>query len=770
MSLLRLAPWRRAPRLLLGQPLVALAVAGAAAVLSVATAATPAFTSTLGTAEVARELAPACPLAISPAVFAEEPLTGGALLLGGPASSGAAPGAGMAVAAAPLLGQRSTTVAAAARELPLVGPPQLQLVSERLTAGQDASSVVLVSVAGWRRHITPVGASGGPGLWVPVALARREGLAVGSRLPLGAGAERVAGARVAGVYAPLAMRDRVPAFWCGQRDLFVLADAFSSAPLPDVLLGDPGDLLTAVGGLDLGPASAAWVLPLEMRRLRLDRLQHLVDRLPALGDRLTRGVTGFDRDRIHLHADITFTARRAAAVQSSVAGAVRPVAVATVLVALLLVAAAGGLWVERQQREVRLLSARGVGPVALGLKALLETGPAAVVGAVAGAALALVLVRGFGPSSVLGPHAVRDAVLAGAGSTLAALLVLGGSAGTRAVRGARAVRAPAPAWVRWLPVELLLLGGAWLALRRLSAAPLQAAVGTRVPKLDVLVIIFPLLLLTGAAVVVARFTSSALGVAARGDGRRGGSDALWLALRRAAGARGVSAVLVAAAALPLGALCYAATITDSVRTTVEDKALSSAGAASVVRVRERSSLPPLAVPATVVRTAENPDTSRSGLHLLGVDPATFVSAAAWLPEDSGTSLPTLMRRLAAPASPDTLPVIAVGDDVPASLPTGVASRRLSVLVVGRAKSFPSAGRGSPRWSPRSRPCRGTASTPPRCGAGRRPTGSSTRSRRPASPASPPTARSSTSGPRRCCGSRRTSPCRGPSATSRRWAS
>ena len=55
------APWRRAPLLLLRQPVVFLAIVGAAAILAVAAASGPLFLSTIGTASFAAQADQRCP-------------------------------------------------------------------------------------------------------------------------------------------------------------------------------------------------------------------------------------------------------------------------------------------------------------------------------------------------------------------------------------------------------------------------------------------------------------------------------------------------------------------------------------------------------------------------------------------------------------------------------------------------------------------------------------------------------------------------------------
>jgi putative ABC transport system permease protein len=66
-------------------------------------------------------------------------------------------------------------------------------------------------------------------------------------------------------------------------------------------------------------------------------------------------------------------------------GPVLPIPLGGTLLALLLIGAAGSYWADRRLREVRLLSARGVGPSALAGKAVLELALPAVAGTLVGA-------------------------------------------------------------------------------------------------------------------------------------------------------------------------------------------------------------------------------------------------------------------------------------------------------------------------------------------------------------------------------------------------
>jgi putative ABC transport system permease protein len=120
-----------------------------------------------------------------------------------------------------------------------------------------------------------------------------------------------------------------------------------------------------------------------------------------------------------VRSELPFVVQRSAGIVAAVGGAIGPVSSAGLAVALLLVAAAGSYWVDRRRREVTLLAAKGVGPAAIALKAGLEMAPPAAAGALAGWALAILLVTAFGPSDLL-DAAAPWAALARVGIGLAA--------------------------------------------------------------------------------------------------------------------------------------------------------------------------------------------------------------------------------------------------------------------------------------------------------------------------------------------------------------
>ncbi|MGH9119730.1 MAG: ATP-binding cassette domain-containing protein, partial [Acidimicrobiales bacterium] len=96
-----------------------------------------------------------------------------------------------------------------------------------------------------------------------------------------------------------------------------------------------------------------------------------------------------------LESELPFMTDRAQALRASVGGGIIPVAVAAVLASAGMVGAAAALWVDRKQRELALLVARGVGPGAIGVKAALEHSSAIVVGTLAGFGAAYAAVDGI---------------------------------------------------------------------------------------------------------------------------------------------------------------------------------------------------------------------------------------------------------------------------------------------------------------------------------------------------------------------------------------
>ena len=223
--------------------------------------------------------------------------------------------------------------------------------------------------------------------------------------------------------------------------------------------------------------------------------------------------------------------------------------------------------------------------------------------------------------------------------------------------------------------------------------PVQS--GTNAPaKLDVLLLLFPILFIAGFAGLASRGLRRLL-PALRALGTRRG-PVLYFTTRRLAGASGIALALVTASALAVGILAYAGALTSSVTATSRAKAEVATGSDASVAFPNDPSIPSGLTAATKVTTIEGliwfP--TQEPLTGLAVDRLTFAQAAYWERGFADRPLPDLLRLLAPPAS-GPLPVLIAGGDLPTRgslLLVGAANAsnevNVPVRVVARVKAFP----------------------------------------------------------------------------------
>ena len=287
----------------------------------------------------------------------------------------------------------------------------------------------------------------------------------------------------------------------------------------------------------------------------------------------------------------------------------------------LLVAGAGAFWGVRRQREIRLLTTRGVGRLAIGVKAGLELSPALAVGTVAGWATSLALVAAFGPAPDFEPGAIGAALglaaLAGCGA------LVDGLGARRRGRATGRSAPPARCAARWCRGSSACWSPGVLTYRSVrSDGSVQIAGGT--VHVNPLVLAFPLLALTGGVVLCARASAVALRL-----GRRAGTswpDAAYLAFRRLVGTPAVALGTVIGVALPLGVLVYSAALSGSTGDTVQRKYETNVGAPHAFgTLAAPGSTPRIGRTGTVVTMVQIDSTIDGGeqVRVLGLDPRTF---------------------------------------------------------------------------------------------------------------------------------------------------
>lgn len=621
---IRTAPWRRAPLLLLRRPVIFCGLAVATGVLAIAASAGPLFASTLGTASLRAQAADDCAQRSMPSVYTLPE-----------------PDYLVHVNAAGVAAIRSA------------GIPGHAYWADTTGAAIQATQITLFARAGALEHVqllTPD--HGQAGAWFPDDFAAKLGAKPGDDVRATQGT-----IHVAGIYRNLSPDPfhlaNLPAYWCTWAD-FVLQKVTNGAGTPPFLIADAGTVATiaaryAAGafagaftptGLNAAPTGHVltfWYSPLPLDRMSLVAVKS-ADARVATAYRALRAavprqaIVGRNETSYALYGTqqasppptpLTQKIQRAERVQHGLSGSVLPISLAGVLVALLLVAEAGGSWAARSSREVRLLASRGVGPVAIGLKAFLEALPATVVGLGGGYALSYLLMRTLAPTSTYAPGAaVRAAGYAATTACAGVLLValVGGFSGRDRHQ------APERSWprlLRRLPYELLLLGGGmwtWLAIGSGEGIDYSQ----NITDVHPLLLIFPLLALSGVIVLLGRGT--ALLVPRLGPLARRLPPAGYLALRRIAGSRAIAVGLLLGTALPCGLLTYAGTVSTGVHDELIRKYQTNLGAPlvlSVIGLHEHD--PHLAGHGTAVSRYQSGATlpGAAPITVMGLDPATF---------------------------------------------------------------------------------------------------------------------------------------------------
>jgi putative ABC transport system permease protein len=690
------APWRRAPLLLRRQPAVLAAVVFAGLILGAAAAAVPVFESSVASAAIATQIGQRCATTAGYNVTSAGPLTGP---IGDDDAAGARGLDGLT-----LLGRRDAEIHRLGAAVPNLGAPSLTMsgppvIMRSPTDQSRSANGRLMYRQGFLDHIQKLQAAGGNGVWLPSEAARFAGVRAGGRVDVVFN-DRTVSALVAGIYQDLNRLPQTP-FWCSQGPL-IYQPGFGEEIPPPLILVDRDTLASLDRQLRQDRLNFTWELPLagdltlpgaRATVAALDDFRAGLGAGPRLF-RLTSGTSfvGANSPGVAVvNSELPFITQRSGGIVAAVSGAIGPVATAGIAVALLLVAAAGSYWVDRRRREVALLAAKGVGPVEIALKAALEMLLPAVVGVIAGWGLAVALVRTFGPSDLLDPAAPRAALARAAVALVGGLLLLAVAAALRVrahterglgVRSGRLGR---------IPFEVAVLALAALAFQRLQSHRPPVATGTSVPRIDLLLLAFPLLFLTGMVGVAVQ----ALGPVTRRL-RTAGSHwphAVYLASRRLASSSRLALLLLAAAAVSIGVLVYAATLTQSVRSTLDAKARVFLGS-DVSMLLLDDVAPPPGVRGTTVARLDDGEVGGNRVDLLAIDRSSFEGAAFWDPSFSSRPLRSMLASLGPARAGGAVPVLAQERGVPTDgtialfLPAQSRTVRIAYHVVDRVRTFP----------------------------------------------------------------------------------
>ncbi|MEO8887736.1 MAG: FtsX-like permease family protein [Jatrophihabitantaceae bacterium] len=657
-GVLTTAPWTRAPFLLLRRPSVFLAIVGAAAILAIAAASGVLFLSTLGTASLRAQAASACPEYTLPTVRAAV--------------------SGPEVATTTAVGRQAFR--ASGLPSPLVsddGSAQIQDTQVHLFAKPGALAQV--------HRLTPD--TGAPGAWFPDVFAAKIGAHVGDVVPTTTGRSIM----VAGIYQDMAPNPyavgQVPRYFCSWNRQIVATvasdQAIAATPIDakqgPFLITDPATVAAASDPDVL----VSWNAPLSHRTLSLTGFDR--------GQRAAAVAAARISSRTQLKADVSdqlaVTSTIAHRTRNGVAGSIVPIDVAGILVALMLVGGAGVFWATHRAREVRLLVARGAGPVQLGVKAALETLIPALLGLTGGYVTALAIVRSVGPSSVLEPGAPAQSLLLALAAIVVGLVLVGVIGG---LSGRDKIISSARGRLRFVPWELGLLAIAiWLGLVIRSGS--GVTVDHTIVKVSPLAFIFPIVGSTSVLLLVGRLVSWLLPMIGRLARRRGVAG--YFALRRLAGSRTVVVGLILGTALPCCLFTYGSTVTDGVSHEVTAKYQTNLGAEhvlSVYGIHDRVVDPKNDGTVVKVYQAEPQLKDGTDAYVLGVDPNTFARFAF----TSAHQAAQVSRLDAVPAG-DKIPAILVNSSSGADASSvSILTTTLPLNIIGRDAVFPGLRNGS----------------------------------------------------------------------------
>jgi putative ABC transport system permease protein len=609
----------------------------------------------------------------------------------------------------PMYDAMATAFGSAVAEDPAYGAPISSVLGPVVTiSGEGVDDPLLVRPArifagsAAAEHLQIVAGDADSGVLLPDLIGDALHLGPGDRIDVSGSGRRRTVLTIGGIYRSLYSLPNSPYWdqWAGS----IYNPCTNCAPFPQFLVMDRDDAVRLSQQLGAHNATFSLAAPLATSHLTLEQATDAAEfarrlKLELESDPVVGPAFGL---RVEVNR---YLAPQPAAYESALPEVIadvharvdsieqpgRVLRAAGLLVAALVVAAAGLFAWGARRTEHDLMLARGMSPSGVAARAALEALPPCLLGWALGFGLAALLVAGPGPDGAVAsdawPRALTASLLAlGGGLTL--LVVITVAAYLRP-RGRRSGAGRVLAWVPW---EAPLLIGGLAALNRLRNVGALGAVGTAgsssVSRPSLLLLAAPILLLAGASIVGARLVRA--GALALRSRRSRYGPATFLAVRRLAGAPLLTAALFAAAGMCLGVFVESSTLVRSLETTVEAKAKIYVGSDAQARIDPNTQIIRAPeVPFTRVKRLPTAGTFAGGTEpfdLLVIDPATFAGAAYWNDALSEEPLPTLLARLDDGAAGALPAIVVAGTGTPTSIT--VQQRDLTVDVVGTAVAFP----------------------------------------------------------------------------------
>ena len=671
-----MAPWVRAPFLLLRRAGVATALIAASFVATLPAAAAAPFLSSSTNATLHSQIRRSCPSSVGDLItydlhaYSPEDFTSPWPYTDNPPSVPEALGGDEAIE------QRIAGVAASGGGL---AAPEIawHATNAKVQVGAQAAAVTSMTVPDFADHVHVVSGPNGSGVWIPDGFASAYHLTVGEPLVYTSNYGPPTKVRIAAIYRDIRSEPPNPAF-CGMqllifgpRGALLFGDESQNAIPPVILM----DRKTFATGVIAYRGKGAMMFPLADPEVPINETPSVLSTIQKVDSAVGppfRDCPGCESTSSLLSS---FTIRSELA-REGIQPTVLPITAAGVLVGLVVVAAAAVFWVLRRRRELTVLSAHGMGAVSLGVKAMLEALPALAIGAALAWLGAWWLIRTAGPDPEFARSSIIDSLWSAIAALVAATIVVAVAAGVRCRTLTDERRARHRIRLAQWPWELLVIAaGVWAAIRYGSATITRDAPGGDggiVVQVPPKLLIIPLLLTVGCLVLFGRITIAALrsrrGTVAkdRGEARAGGVTPhrrdresgtrqrrrrlVWyLGWRRVTREAAVVAVLAGATALPIALATYGDAVTRSVQATVAGEAQLIVGTDVVVTLKQRVPIPAVfRDSATEVLRLTGVEVARNDVNLYAVDPAQFSKVAFWNNHIEGRSLGSILAPLSEP--------------------------------------------------------------------------------------------------------------------------
>ncbi|MGH2807826.1 MAG: hypothetical protein ACRDKT_11190 [Actinomycetota bacterium] len=563
-------------------------------------------------------------------------------------------------------------------------------------------------------HVEVIEGRDGSGVWIADYTADAIGVSAGDEITMSFQGGPEATVPVDGIYRAIFNEPETGYWrlWRGEIYPNCSGGLAGCTPPPPFVLADHDQVVALTRQLGDDTATFAWDAPLapgrgrtleDLRDLERSHLD-LVDRMQAQGTRLNDvfqccgPISGFFfQQRAAMSSSVP---QVLAQVEQRIPSAEVPVrlsAIAALIIAIAVVAGAGGYTSAARRVERQLQFARGVGATSVGARAAIEAVVPCILGGLVGGLLAWFLIATIGPDGLISSEAGRTAIVVGAASVVVAALVVGvvnaltfarGDGEGISSRSWSAIRFISPAH----PWELGLLALAGYLYVQLQRRGVLVGTGA-VDRPNFLLFLFPIMFISGFGVLAARSFRALFKVIRRRDERL--SSPLYLVVNRVAGAPALVLLLFAAGAAALGVYVHARTVVASLERTVDAKSRLFVG--SDVAALVGSSLDPPAgfeYPITKVfriahagRPVGIPPTPGPEIDVIAVDPGTLSETAHW---DPAFGTPTLDAAIAglSDGRGDTLPAVLAGADLGRVVSFDIAGDPFGFEVIRELEAFP----------------------------------------------------------------------------------